>query len=132
MRTIRVIAATVLAVAAGTAAAATPAAAGPGGTLGIMITPLPGGMPSTPRFATLSCDPAGGTHPRAAQACEQLAAAGGDIAAVPPYPGMGCLPVWEPVTVTARGTWRGKAVDYTAQQPAVSCAQISHGVIFWI
>jgi hypothetical protein len=134
MRMIRILAATVLAVAAGTAAAATPAtaAAEPVGVLGIMITPLPGGTPSAPRVATLICEPNGGTHPRADEACKDIAEAKGDIAAVPPYPRVGCLPVWQPVTITVRGTWGDKVIDYSAQQGSVSCASISHGSIFMI
>jgi hypothetical protein len=134
MRMIRVLVAAVLVVAAGTVAAATPAtaAAEPGGVLGIMITPLPSGMPSTPRVATLTCDPTGGTHPRAAEACKDIAEAKGDIAAVPPYPRTGCLPVWQPVTVTVRGTWGGQVIDFTDDAGSVSCAAISHGAIFMI
>jgi hypothetical protein len=134
MRGIRTIAIIALMVLAGGLVGATPAAAAEekGGTLGIMITPLPGGMPSTPRFALLTCEPTGGTHPRAAQACDEIAKVGGDIAAIPPVSGMGCLPVWEPVTITARGTWQGVAVDFTAEQGSVSCAQISHGAVFRI
>jgi hypothetical protein len=130
---IRLLAATVLAVVSGGLVVATPAAAAPDQTvLAITITPLPGGMPSTPRYAVLTCDPAGGTHPKAAQACDEIAAAGGDIAAVPPNRNMGCLPVWEPVTIAVRGIWRGAALDYAATQGAVSCAMISHGAVFMI
>jgi len=104
--------------------------AGEGGTLGLMITPLPGGSPSSPRVATLTCDPVGGTHPRAAEACAQLAAANGDIKAIPYVP-RPCPPIWEPVTVTARGVWRGQVIDYTVREGGVACANVSHGVIFW-
>jgi hypothetical protein len=112
--------------------AASPAAADEekGGTLGIMITPLPGGGPSTPRLASLTCEPTGGTHPWAADACAQIAKVGGDIAAIPASGG--CVDIWEPVTITARGTWQGKALDYTAQQTSVSCAMVAHGVVFRI
>ena len=147
MPRIRAIAATVLTVAMSAVAASTPAVAtrgtasqaaaapgvaraGEGAALGLMITPLPGGTPSSPRVVTLTCDPVGGTHPRAAEACEQLAAANGDIKAVPYIP-RPCPPVWEPVTVTARGTWRGQVIDYTVREGGVACANVSHGVIFW-
>jgi hypothetical protein len=132
MRTIRIIAVTALAVLAGGFVAASPAAATEekGGTLGIMITPLPGGSPSTPRLAVLTCEPTGGTHPRAAQACDEIAKVAGDIAAIPASGG--CVDVWEPVTITARGTWQGKALDFTEEQTSVGCAMASHGVVFRI
>ena len=143
MPRVRAVVTTALAVAMSAVAAATPAVAtratatpvaapavGEGGTLGLMITPLPGGTPSSPRVVTLTCDPVGGTHPRAAEACEQLAAANGDIKAVPYVP-RPCPPIWEPVTVTARGVWHGQVIDYTVREGGVACANVSHGVIFW-
>lgn len=134
MRLARLLAAAVLALGAGALTAATPAAAAaePTGSLAVTITPLPGGMPSNPFVATLQCGPAGGTHPRAAEACKEIAEAKGDIAAIRPYPQAGCLPVWQPVTISVRGVWDGKALDFTATQGSVSCAVISHGVVFRI
>ena len=67
----------------------------------------------TPRTTLLSCDPAGGTHPRADAACASLRDAGGDFhrlsqnhAATP------CPMVLKPVVATAHGNWQGKPVHF--------------------
>lgn len=66
------------------------------------------------RSATLRCDPPGGTHPNPRAACRELAAAGGDLAKLRHNPEMACITVYDPVTVHARGTWRGRGVAYDA------------------
>lgn len=58
------------------------------------------------RLATLTCKPAGGTHPYKRKACAQLVKAGGDIAAIPPKDGF-CTMEYAPVTVRAEGAWNG-------------------------
>ena len=66
---------------------------------------------SDTRGTLLLCDPPQG-HARAAEACAELAAAGGDIDAVPAA-GVFCPMVYAPVTAHARGEWKGRQVDYT-------------------
>jgi hypothetical protein len=67
---------------------------------------------SAPTRATLLlCDPPQG-HRHAAEACAQLAAAGGDIARIP-HRDVFCSMVYAPVTVHARGEWSGRPVDFT-------------------
>jgi len=61
--------------------------------------------------ATLTCDPAGGTHRRAREACATIAAVGGDFGALH-VDGGACTMQYDPVTVTATGLWRGKPVRY--------------------
>lgn len=56
---------------------------------------------------TLTCDPAGGSHPNAEKACAQLSAAGGDIAAIPPED-RACPRIFDPVVLLAEGTWNGE------------------------
>ncbi|MGW2250085.1 SSI family serine proteinase inhibitor [Kitasatospora sp. NPDC001660] len=64
--------------------------------------------------ATLHC-PDGGTstgHPHAAQACDDLAAADGDIARIAHRNGI-CSMVYSAVTAKAYGTWNGRHVEYS-------------------
>ncbi|MFE2261137.1 SSI family serine proteinase inhibitor [Streptomyces griseosporeus] len=63
------------------------------------------------RGTLLLCAPPRG-HARAAQACAELAAAGGDIAALP-LKDVYCPMVYAPVTVRAQGEWGGRPVTYT-------------------
>ncbi len=61
----------------------------------------------------LTCDPAGGTHPDPAAACEILAAHG-DLA-LPPVPkNVACTEIYGgPDKATVSGTWRGQRVRST-------------------
>ncbi|ROO90668.1 subtilisin inhibitor-like [Actinocorallia herbida] len=70
--------------------------------------------PSAPEESwTLTCDPAGGTHPAAAKACAQLASSGAE--AFTPVPaGSQCGTQYGgPEQGTVTGTWKGTAVDAT-------------------
>jgi hypothetical protein len=62
---------------------------------------------------TLSCDPAGGTHPKPAEACAALAAKG--KTALPPVStGVMCTQIYGgPQTAKIVGTWDGKPVNAT-------------------
>ncbi|SFT55626.1 Subtilisin inhibitor-like [Actinopolyspora lacussalsi subsp. righensis] len=64
------------------------------------------------RAATLRCEPAGGTHPRAEQACERLASSEGEFGALQEQRNPMCPLVYRPVTVHATGMWRNHAVDH--------------------
>lgn len=66
------------------------------------------------RSVTLGCDPPDGTHPNPGAACHAIAAAGGDLAKLRHNPEVACITVYDPVTVHARGTWRGQRVAYDA------------------
>ncbi|MGC4986867.1 SSI family serine proteinase inhibitor [Streptomyces sp. DT193] len=59
----------------------------------------------------LLCDPPQG-HAHAADACRQLAAAGGDIGRIPRRAGAMCPMLYAPVTASAYGEWDGRRVDY--------------------
>ncbi|RVU23797.1 protease inhibitor SIL-V5 [Streptomyces antnestii] len=64
------------------------------------------------RGELLRCDPAPwGHHAHAAGACAALDAAQGDLDALPPAQEM-CTQVYAPVTVSATGTYRGRAVNW--------------------
>lgn len=62
------------------------------------------------RGSLLLCDPPQG-HTRAAEACAELRAAGGDITRIPHKDGM-CAQVYAPIRATARGEWNGRPVEY--------------------
>ena len=58
----------------------------------------------------LTCDPDGGTHPYAVQACDVLSAASDPFAPVPP--GVMCSMIYYgPQTATITGYWRGQPVS---------------------
>ncbi|MFF7749637.1 SSI family serine proteinase inhibitor [Streptomyces sp. NPDC007971] len=59
----------------------------------------------------LLCDPVPLGFARAAEACAELEAAGGDIARIP-HTKVFCPMIFAPVTVHAHGQWNGRPVDY--------------------
>jgi hypothetical protein len=63
--------------------------------------------------ASLSCEPAGGSHPKKEAACETLRSVGGDFGRITSRP-QNCTMIYQPVDVTASGTWRGKPVKFAA------------------
>ncbi|ACY96456.1 MULTISPECIES: subtilase-type protease inhibitor [Thermomonospora] len=83
---------------------------------------------ATPRSVTLSCDPPGGSHPRAAQACADLDRSGGRI--VREREEAICTTEYRPVTARATGMWRGRPVTFvrTFPNPCVMAART--GAIF--
>ncbi|MEV6526504.1 SSI family serine proteinase inhibitor [Longispora sp. NPDC051575] len=62
---------------------------------------------------TLTCAPAGGTHPNAEDACAKLAAAGGDFLKLQPT-NEGCTLEYSPVRVHVAGVWHGGLTDFVA------------------
>ena len=91
-----------------------PGTAYPGTTLRLSVTHGPhvsqSGVTSSYRALLLTCDPAGGGHPKAVQACTQLADSDGaferDVQDVI------CTKEYAPVTVEAAGSWRGRLVRF--------------------
>ncbi|RJQ70523.1 serine protease [Pseudonocardiaceae bacterium YIM PH 21723] len=63
----------------------------------LAVTEVDGGAS---RSAQLTCDPVGGDHPRASDACADLAAANGDIGKIPETL-QGCTREYQPVIATA-------------------------------
>jgi hypothetical protein len=61
---------------------------------------------------TLMCDPAGGTHPHAAAACESLNKVDGNFAELPPVAEVACTDIFAPVTAEAKGEYRGEPVRF--------------------
>lgn len=92
---------------AGTAAAAD-------GELTMTVSPE---NQTTATALTLTCNPDGGDHPNADAACAEIESAGGDLSALPGEPSLLCTFIYDPVTVTATGTWRGQEVNYQETFP---------------
>ncbi|GIG57571.1 protease [Longispora fulva] len=65
---------------------------------------------------TLTCGPAGGTHPSPEDACAKLAAAGGDLLRLTPTDEP-CTLEYAPVRVHVAGAWHGGLMDYVATFP---------------
>jgi len=77
-------------------------------SLTIVVTATEGGEPST---YELTCDPVGGDHPQAEQACAAVAKAGASV--FDPVPAdQSCTMIYGgPQTATVTGTYEGKDVD---------------------
>ncbi|GGX23773.1 hypothetical protein GCM10010297_51310 [Streptomyces malachitofuscus] len=96
----------------------------------LMLTVSHGETPSASEDGTmLRCDPPGGEHRRAADACASLAAADGRIADVPSQDAI-CPMVYAPVTAHAHGMWRDRPVAYTETFPNPCTLAARTGPIF--
>jgi hypothetical protein len=81
------------------------------------------------RSTLLLCDPPRGGHARAAEACAELSAAGGDIGRIPPEH-VFCPALYSPVAVHAHGRWNGRPVDFR-QTYTNTCVMNAHtGAVF--
>ena len=61
----------------------------------------------------LLCQPAGGSHPDAKNACRAIKTAHGDFDELPDSPTFAaCTMEYRPVVATARGTWHGHHVRW--------------------
>lgn len=81
------------------------------------------------RQRVLRCEPTGGTHPLAAQACGELDRAGGNPAALPSQPRV-CPFIYRPVTASAKGFWHGNRVDFTQTYPNDCVLHARTGSVF--
>ncbi|MER7457663.1 SSI family serine proteinase inhibitor [Micromonospora sp. NPDC126480] len=113
-RVAALIAAAVLGTAA-LAVAATPAHAAPAerATTSVLLLSVVPHTTGAPRAAALRCEPTGGTHPRAASACQDVATVDGNLAALSDVDPGFCTLEYAPVTVRAIGLWRDRPVSYT-------------------
>jgi hypothetical protein len=81
------------------------------------------------KWVQLTCGPTGGVHPKAAQACATLRGIGGDPAKLKGGDSL-CMLLYQPVTASVTGTWRGKAVKWR-QTFGNSCEMVrATGVLF--
>lgn len=96
----------------------------------LVLTVSPGASAQTvgvERAVTLSCTPApAGSHPEPQEACAELNAADGDLAALPAQPQTLCPLIYAPVVVTVQGVWQGERVDF-ARTFANQCVMRSQG-----
>lgn len=79
----------------------------PHGAYVLTLSPTEPGTELPTRVAALWCNPTGGTHPQAAQACDQLTDANGHLHRIPPDPGP-CTLEYAPVRLSAIGTWNSR------------------------
>ncbi|MEU3555163.1 SSI family serine proteinase inhibitor [Streptomyces fragilis] len=102
------------AAAAGPGPASSGASAGAVALSNLTITKTgPSWAGSLNKQVTLQCEPTGGTHPTAADACGKLLAVDGQFDKLQPSGTPACPPVWMPTTVTVTGTWRWQPVSFT-------------------
>lgn len=92
----------------------------------VLTTHGPGGTSST---VHLYCSPAGGTHPRPADACEALSSAEGDFDRLPTTP-EACVLIYAPVEATAHGVWRGQPVAFRTTYSNECVADAKSGGVF--
>ncbi|GAB2833259.1 hypothetical protein KDA82_03285 [Streptomyces daliensis] len=125
MRRFAATAVVVLAAAATSSAALSPATAAPAAPLplptpverpsdSLTVTVSETGDPADARTYTLDCHPAGGTHPNARAACEQLDGNSrwGQDTFAPTSHGTPCTQIHGgPATAHIEGTWSGRRVD---------------------
>jgi hypothetical protein len=64
--------------------------------------------------STLTCGPAGGSHPNAEKACAQLSEADGDVSKIPAEDRI-CTREFKPVVLTAEGTWNSEKRSFKQQ-----------------
>jgi hypothetical protein len=83
-----------------------------------------------PHSVTLRCDPAGGTHPKAAQACSDLVQSHGEFSATRDRSPRACFMIYSPITVSAKGTWQGQSVNFGSKFPNACALHSKTGSIF--
>ncbi len=126
LRTTALAAAALLALAP---AATAVAASHPAPRHGLLLT-VSGAGNTWIRGVGLHCSsPVGGGHPAARAACDDLTWARGGFDALPgdPHP---CSKQYDPVTATADGTWRGRAVHWKKTFPNACALDAATGPVF--
>jgi Subtilisin inhibitor-like len=101
---------TAVGIAVAVLAGATPAQAAPQSRLTLTYTAQAGYADAV----KLTCNPTGGPHPEAAQACALLRHTGARPDRIRPAPVM-CMMLYAPVTARLSGTWRGSRVTWSHQ-----------------
>jgi Subtilisin inhibitor-like len=79
--------------------------------------------------ASLTCEPAGGSHPKSQAACDVIRSANGDFQRLPTRRQM-CSMIYAPVDVTAIGAWRGEPVAFKATYPNRCSANAESSGVF--
>jgi hypothetical protein len=81
------------------------------------------------RAALLVCHPPGGTHPKPTAACASVDAADGNFDAIRNENSI-CSLIYQPVTASASGTWKGRQINYTRTYPNRCVLESQTGAIF--
>ncbi|MFG2894588.1 SSI family serine proteinase inhibitor [Streptomyces sp. NPDC048248] len=111
------------------AATATPAgAARPASDGGLFLT-VSDAQHTWVRGIRLVCPDTRGDHPHGTAACDALTWARGDLNALRGEP-HACTKEYDPVTVTATGTWRGGSIDWHRDFPSACTMDSATGPVF--
>ena len=78
----------------------------------------------------LACEPAGGSHPNATQACEDIVAAQGDFDSLTADESTACTMEYRPVVATAEGTWRGEPISWQREFGNGCTLRTATGTVF--
>ncbi|MCX2968727.1 MULTISPECIES: SSI family serine proteinase inhibitor [Streptomyces] len=105
------------------------AGAGPTGSGRLFLT-VSGADDTWVRGVELRCGPAAGHHPHAAAACAALAAADGDLDALPGAAAPECSRVPDPVHAAASGTYRERPVEWRGSYPNSCFLHAATGPVF--
>ncbi|REK91203.1 protease inhibitor [Streptomyces inhibens] len=81
------------------------------------------------RGVRLNCPDTQGRHPHATAACDALTWARGDMDALPGEP-RNCTKQYDPVTVTATGSWRGGPVNWRKEYANACMMDSATGPVF--
>ncbi|GIG63754.1 SSI family serine proteinase inhibitor [Phytomonospora endophytica] len=127
MRVHTVVALSACFAAAFAAGSATSAAARPSESAALVLTTE--GSSGT-AVAELRCEPTGGTHAQAPEACSVLAGVDGDFDDLDVAPGTICPTIYDPVVVTAKGQWRGTLVDHVREYANTCELRAATGPVF--
>ncbi|MFI6644079.1 SSI family serine proteinase inhibitor [Streptomyces sp. NPDC050504] len=95
---------------------------------GLLLT-VSGSQNTWIRGTLLDCPPRFSPHPQARAACDAITWARGDLDALPgdPHP---CTDEYDPVTVTAEGTWRSGRVSWSRTFPNACDMDAATGPVF--
>lgn len=81
------------------------------------------------QVVNLTCEPVGGLHPRADEACFALSGVDGQIGGLAAGPAT-CTMEFDPVRVRANGTWRGENRRFDAEFPNPCVLRAETGPVF--
>jgi hypothetical protein len=99
----------------------------PSSTLVLTTADADGGQAKT---VNLHCEPAGGTHPHAQAACDELVRADGNAQDVEDLQDVACTFDYRPVHVTVTGTWRGVQRTFDHTYPNACAMRVDTGTVF--
>jgi hypothetical protein len=80
-------------------------------------------------FSSLTCEPTGGPHPRADEACLALSGVDGQFEGLSTGQGV-CTLEYDPVRVKASGTWRGETRSFDAEFANTCVMRTETGPVF--